>query len=237
MKNENKKLVNKTKKNVKLKDVETTKDKKEPKRRYSKSAIILLVGLAVIIIPIIVFAFILISAYLAGGRPINGGRFESDLDPAINKTNVANITEKVKTIGGVEDVEINLKTATFRILVDVEDGKNAEETKKIAEEVVKKVGEELAFDKYFKATDDKKMYDFEAHVYNLLEAGEKSENRVYYIVTKNSTMKGPQVQLVSSARDKELAEQLRKDVEDRIKAENAENNQKEDTSAEKKGGE
>lgn len=65
--------------------------------------------------------WILLSAYINTGKPINGNRFMNDLDPAIENSQITTINDSIKGISGVEKVDIILRTATFRVYVDVKD--------------------------------------------------------------------------------------------------------------------
>ena len=60
---------------------------------------------------------------------------------------------------------------------------------------------------YFTQTASKKMYDVEVHAYNL-EENRDSDEFVYVIVNKSSSMEAPIARLVSEPLDPELAAQL-----------------------------
>lgn len=45
----------------------------------------------------------------------------NDLDPAIENSQITTINDSIKGISGVEKVDIILRTATFRVYVDVKD--------------------------------------------------------------------------------------------------------------------
>ena len=65
---------------------EIKKEKKvKQKKKMSRSAIVLIVGLIIIAIPILIFVGILGISALHTGTPRDGSRFEGDLDPAITE--------------------------------------------------------------------------------------------------------------------------------------------------------
>lgn len=75
---------------------------------------ILIVGLVLIAIPCAILGWILISASMDTGKPINGDRFKGDLDPAITKDQLSEIESRIKAENQVEKVTVELTTATLR---------------------------------------------------------------------------------------------------------------------------
>lgn len=192
-------------------------------RTISVSNLILLFGGIVIVLPIVIWLWILISAYLEVGKPILGDRYKNDLNPAITKQEISTIQKDVSTIDGVKKVEVDLVTATLRVYADVEDTFTDDKVTEIAKNIYQKVTSVLNVNTYFSQHDDMKMYDLEIHVYNL-EKDRDNANFSYVILTKTSSMESELVQLVSKPIDAQLAQQLRDAVEAR------KNPQKTDTS-------
>ena len=161
--------------------------------------------------PFVVLGWILFSSRMDTGAPVIGNRYDGDLDPAITRAQLEEVATAVKGVGGIEDSDVELATATLRVYADIADASNAEEATNKANELYSVVSTILNPEIYFSQTDDKKMYDMEIHVYNLAENRE-AENFVYVIETKTSSMPSPQAQLVSEPKNPELAEALRHDV-------------------------
>ncbi|SJZ33806.1 hypothetical protein [Anaerorhabdus furcosa] len=190
------------------------KVKNQSKRKLDRTSKIILIGGALIVVPFIIFGFILLSASFNTGKPIFGDRFKGDLDPAITSSNISEIESKVKSQSGVEKVSVELSSATLRVYVDITDSASSAEATSIADAVYNDVVSVLPEGTYFKLQDGKKMYDIEVHVYNLAKDRD-SENFVYVIKNKSSNMETARSQVVSDPLDAELAQQLRDDVENR----------------------
>lgn len=174
------------------------------KKKLSKGGIVLLVGIIVILIPLLIFGGILLSAALETGKPVEGSRFTNDLNPAITNSQTTSLESSIKAISGVEDCEIVLKSAQYRINVDATDSLSDSQVKELAVNVYNTVNSTLPVSTYFTATDSMKMYDLAVNVYTQLE-----EPHIYYLLTKNSNMSEYSLQCVSSAVDEDLASELR----------------------------
>lgn len=171
--------------------------------------------LILLLIPVGIFGWLILSAWLDTGSPILGNRYEGDLDPAITKANLDEIESLTKSVNGVEKAQVHLSTATLRVYADINDSASIETAQSTAESVYAKVVSVLDPNVYFTKHDGKKMYDVEVHVYN--KENNDDESMVYVIETKTSSMESPRVQVVSEPIDAELAQQLRDNVENRNK--------------------
>lgn len=174
------------------------------KKKLSKGGIVLLVGIIVILIPLLIFGGILLSAALETGKPVEGSRFTNDLNPTITNSQTTSLESSIKAISGVEDCEIVLKSAQYRVNVDATDSLSDSQVKELAVNVYNTVNSTLPVSTYFTATDSMKMYDLAVNVYTQLE-----EPHIYYLLTKNSNMSEYSLQCVSSAVDEDLASELR----------------------------
>lgn len=192
------------------------KKSKRGKRKSRRTAIIFWVCLILILTPFMVLGWILLSAWLDTGSPILGDRYEGDLDPAITKNDLDSIRTSVRMIPEVEDVELELATATLRVYADVDDNANVETEKATAQSIYQAVTSVLDAGTYFTQTETKKMYDLEIHVYNLTK-NRDSDEFAYVIETKTSSMTDPIQNVVSEPIDAALAQQLRDNVENRDK--------------------
>lgn len=175
------------------------------KKKLSKGAIVLIVGLIIIAVPVIVFLAIIISASLKTGKPVFGSRFDNDLNPKISNTQTNALVSNIKNMNSVDDCNIELRSAQYRITVDVNDSLNNEEIEKLAVDVYNEVNDELPINTYFTASSTMKMYDLSISLYNYID----EDNMIYYILTKNSTMPSYSLQCVSEALDEDLAKELR----------------------------
>lgn len=181
---------------------------KKPRKKLSRAAIVLIGGLVAISVPLIIFLWIIISAYLKTGKPINGNRFANDLDPAIGKTEIKQLSDEISNLSNLDDSEIILKTATLRIYLDFNDNVTEKQVEEIVKQAYDKVNSKLPVNTYFKADDNKKMYDLEIHGYNF-ESSEGKDNFIYYILNKNSRMDAYKIQLVSKPLNPELVKELK----------------------------
>ncbi len=177
------------------------------KRKLSKSAIVLIVGLCIIIIPCIIFCGILLHAALQTGTPVFGDRYKGDLDPAISDSAISEISDTTMNLTGVEAVDCTLISGQLRVNVDTVDSISLEDAQSLVNEVYEVVDDILPVSTYFTSTDDKKMYDLAINVYNFIDT--ESEDMIYCLGTKNAMMEDLDVQIVSEPLDSELASELR----------------------------
>ena len=180
---------------------------KTTKKKLSKGAIVLIVGIIIIAIPLLVFGGIIAHAALQIGKPILGSRFDNDLNPGITNSQTGTVKSSIKAISGVEDCEVVMTSAQYRVNVDVDDSLSSDQIKDLSIDVYNAVNNTLPVSTYFTATDSMKMYDLSINVYNFVDAD--NENMIYYIVTKNSTMDKYSLQCVSEPVDEQLAKELR----------------------------
>lgn len=208
---------------------QTNQEKKAKKKgRLDAASWIIIIGLLIIAVPCAAFLYILLSAQAATGTAISGDRFTGDLDPAITETQMANVVTSVETIEGVESAEVILKSATVRVYVDTLDEMTPEVAEGIAYQAYEKLTAECDPSVYFTQTASKKMYDIEVHAYNLTE-NRDSEEFVYVILSKSSSMEAPIARLVSEPLDSELATQLLEKLDRKLNPEKYETNSDEIT--------
>lgn len=180
------------------------KKKTKKKKKLSRSALMLIIACSIILIPIIVFLGILGTSMIGNDTPNTGDRFKNDLNPAISSSNQKNIESDIKSLSGVENVEINLPTAELRVYINANDSSSKEEIEKIAEEAYEVVNKEIPVSTYFTASNDgKKMYDLEITVYNYIDGDE--DNQIIYSLTKNSNMGSYKGQFISEPISPETA--------------------------------
>ncbi len=205
----------------------TQKMNKETKIRKShrsrRTIAVFWICLILVITPIAILGWMLVSSAMDTHKPVLGNRYEGDLDPAITQEQIDTINTSVAAIDGVEAEFSNMATATLRIYAKVANTATKEDATAMAQNIYSTVTTTLDPTVYFAQADGKKMYDLEIHVYNMsAEEDRTADTFVYVIGTKTSNMTDPQYQTVSEARYPELAQQLRDDVAARIAAEEAE---------------
>ena len=100
---------------------------KKEKKKLSRSAIVLIVGLIIIAIPVCIFVGILGISAMQTGSPREGSRFDNDLDPAITSEDVTSLEEKLKAISNTEEVEVILSQGQLRIFIDTIDSLSEEQ--------------------------------------------------------------------------------------------------------------
>ena len=96
-----------------------------------KPHIVLGLVIIILIIPITLLCAILYSSFEDSSKPVVGSRYENQLDPAITSENITTIETVLKEFDGVENVEVNLKTARLSILIDTKDDTGKDGIKKL----------------------------------------------------------------------------------------------------------
>ena len=184
------------------------------KRKLSKSALILIIGILIILIPCLIFAGILLSSAMESNKPVIGKRFENDLQTKITNSDASDVEKAIETIAGVEKVEVDgIETGQLVVLIDAIDSYTSEEINNIANEAYDKVVSILPVQTYFTASESNKNYDLAIHIYNRNSANDDYDSWSYTILTKNSKMELPTTQIVSQAKDENLAKELRGELE------------------------
>lgn len=191
-------------------------------RRSRRTIAVFWICLILVVAPIAVLGWMLLSSAMDTHKPVFGNRYEGDLDPAITQAQIETIDAAVASIEGVEAEFSNMATATLRIYAKVAGTATGEQATAVAQNIYSAVSATLDPNVYFLQADGRKMYDLEIHVYNMsAEEDRSSDAFVYVIGTKTSNMTDPEYQTVSEARYPELAQQLRDDVAAREAAEAA----------------
>lgn len=173
---------------------------------FLKENIKIILPIAIIAIPVILFAVILIVAAFKSGTVIVGNRYRNDLNPSITADEIEELNTSIGSLSNVEDVEVNLKTSQLRVLVDAYDSISEEDAEQLCKNVYDKVNSTLPVSTYFtKDSQGQKMYDLEITVYNDTT---NESNLLIYSLVKNSTMEEYEISVPSKAKDEELVEEL-----------------------------
>ena len=188
-------------------------DKKETKKNAGKQSHILVwIAAAVILIPTILVGVVVMTSTENSGTPVVGSRFsETDLNPAITDDQITQIEAAMKELDYAESVEVNLKSATLRINIDLDDivdEVDEELVKKLASQAYDKVDAILPVETYFTQQSDAKMYDLSINVYNYSSFDEEhtEDHCIYVCLTKTSASEKSVVDVLSVPRDEETAE-------------------------------
>ncbi|MFV0379576.1 MAG: hypothetical protein ACK5KQ_01945 [Anaerorhabdus sp.] len=198
--------------NKKVKKVSSNKKK----RKFDFTSKVIVFGSLIIIIPFLILGGILISASLNTGKPILGDRFDGDLNPAITSSDLNDVKSSVEAVSSVESAQVNLKTSTLRVTVDVSDTMSEEDMILKLDEIYNAVLSKLDMATYFTSTSTKRMYDIDVNIHNI--SLDKSDSEEFILVgrVKNSMMDTYRDQVLSKALDEDLAQELRDDVENRL---------------------
>lgn len=164
-----------------------------------------------ILIPCIIVGLVLLTSIGGQNKPVVGERFSKhDLQPKIEKSQLRQLERDLTTVEGLEEVEVNLKSATLRIQLNLNDGANEAQAKSAVEKGFEIVTQLLPVDQYFTNTDDAKMYDLEIDGFNFIpQEGQSQEGFAYVKLTKTGASSNV-IDVMSSPKDAELAQQVRK---------------------------
>ena len=192
--------------------------KKEKKQQGTKkqgekqSHLVVWIAAAVILIQTLIVGIVVMTSTENSGEPVVGSRFsENDLDPAISEDAITQVQEAMQGLDYVESVEVNLKSATLRININLEDQVDEADqdlVENIAQDAYDAVNEILPVDTYFSQKEDGKMYDLSINVYNYSSFDEEhtEDHWIYVCLTKTSASQESVVDVLSVARDPDTAE-------------------------------
>ena len=198
------------KKRVKERPLKKDRTAKREKKRMSRSALVLIIGIIIIAIPVLIFAGILGISALQTGTPRIGSRFDGDLQPAITDNDVSALKTELSTIGSVENVEVLLAQGQLKIFIDTVDSLSEEQIDSILMSAYNKVNGKLPVGTYFTGDESKKMYDLQINVYTSPNASARvDENgRQYKLLHKNSTEETYGIDDMAHPKDPALAAEL-----------------------------
>lgn len=183
---------------------------KKEKKKLSRSAIVLIVGLIIIAIPICIFVGILGISAMQTGTPREGSRFDGDLDPAITDANIESLKTKLNALSSVESLEVVLSQGQLRIFIDTVDTLSEEQVDSLLTSAYNAVNSELPISTYFTATESKKMYDLQINIYTSPTASEIGDDagRQYKLLHKNSAEETYGIDDLAHPKDPALAAEL-----------------------------
>ena len=142
--------------------------------------------LIIILIPMLIVGYVLMSSMESSGNPVEGSRFASNaLNPKIDQSSLDAIQNELLAIEGVESATMDMKSATLRIHLNMQDGYDDEGLNNAAEQAYSIVNNYLPVDTYFTNAGDTKNYDLEIDSYNyLIDGDHPAEGQHYIKITK-----------------------------------------------------
>ena len=168
--------------------------------------------LIIIAIPVVIVAYVLLTSMGGQGEPVVGNRFNGeDLNPSITEEAMNSIKEQVSGIGGVEEATINLKSATLRVHLNMDDSYTQDQIQAASDQVYEIVAATLPIDQYFTNREDAKMYDLEIDVYNyIVDDSHPAEGQIYIKTTKTGAATDRVTDVMTTAKDPELVAQIKR---------------------------
>lgn len=168
--------------------------------------------LIIIAIPVVIVAYVLLTSMGGQGEPVVGNRFNGeDLNPSITEEAMNSIQEQASGIGGVEEVTINLKSATLRVHLNMDDSYTQDQIQAASDQVYEIVAATLPIDQYFTNREDAKMYDLEIDVYNyIVDDSHPTEGQIYIKTTKTGAATDRVTDVMTTAKDPELVAQIKR---------------------------
>ncbi|MEG0289790.1 MAG: hypothetical protein RSF69_04790 [Erysipelotrichaceae bacterium] len=177
------------------------------KGKNKKHNYILWAGLVVVMIPVCILIYIVFGTLGNSDEPVNGNRFDHDLNPAISEKNVKELKSSL-VFDGVEGVSVNLKTATLRININTNDDLDEKAIGDIMNQAYDKVVTLLPIETYFTNKKNCQMYDIEVNVYNLIPDEKTTITPIYLVKSKTAAAKEATVDVKTTPLDEEVVNQL-----------------------------
>jgi len=170
-----------------MSEVKNEKPKKT-KRKLSRSAIVLIVGIFIIAIPVAIFLAILGISALQTGTPREGTRFDGDLQPQIQQEQIDSLKNDLSSLGSLDSVEVIVSEGQLKIYIDTNDSLSEEQIDSILTSAYNKVNATLPIATYFTSTASAKMYDLQINVYTTATASAigDADSRQYKLLHKNA---------------------------------------------------
>ncbi|MEG0409751.1 MAG: hypothetical protein RR538_02205 [Erysipelotrichaceae bacterium] len=187
---------------------QSTKQNNNPSnKRKKKHNYILWTGFVVVMIPVCILLYIIFRTMGNTDEPVNGDRFENDLNPAISEKKLKELKGSL-VFDGVEGVNVNLKTATLRININTNDDLNGDQITAIMNQAYDKVIAVLPIETYFTNKKNCQMYDVEVNVYNLIPDDKTTIAPIYVVKSKSAAASEATIDVKTTPLDEKLANTL-----------------------------
>lgn len=179
---------------------------KKEQRRKLIANVAIVISLVILMIPVAFLGVTGIQSMMGRGKPIFGRRFANDHKPEIKDKQLDEIQNLIKGIEGIEDVEVNLQSATLRIYA-LDESLSEDSLRDKQEIIYELVGSVLNVEDYFTSHDGQKQYDLEIHLYNIDDVTEDNmSDYVYGIYVKNANMQKPYSQILTTPQSQEMVD-------------------------------
>lgn len=165
--------------------------------------------LILILIPMILIGYVLVTSLDEQHEPVKGSRFDSaDLNPKITEQQMNEIQSQISAVPGVESATMNLKSATLRVHMNTSNEASREEVESIMRQARDIVASVLPFETYFTNTEEGKMYDVEIDSYNwIVDDSHPQDGQIYFKLTKTGAG-NEVVDVLSEPKDPDLVNQI-----------------------------
>lgn len=186
--------------------------------RKKRPHVILWLGVIILIVPCVILGAVLFSSLENANEPVVGSRFDHSLSTKITEADLENV-RNVFDYENIDKIEVNLKSATLRILINTADSMSQEDIAWIVDNAYEKVNSILPIETYFTNNINGKMYDLEIHVYNVTD-DQGQGTKIYYAKTKTGAASEAVTDIYSAPKNPEVSEGvLNPPVEEEVPAE------------------
>lgn len=181
------------------------KKNKSPKQGHK----LVWLTLIIIAIPVVVVLYVLQQSLWTQNTPVVGSRFGSnDLNPEITEEQISAIQTNCQNIDNVEEVTVNLKSATLRVHLNMSDGADEDTIKDALTTAYSIVDNTCPITTYFTNSKNSKMYDLEIDGYNyLVDDSHSQDGQIYVKVTKTGSGK-KNTEVLTTPKDEELVNEI-----------------------------
>ncbi len=162
------------------------------------------ISFIIILIPCGYFLYLLYQAGIQTSTPIVGDRIKNSVIYTINDEDVSYIESEVKALANIENCEVNLNVETLRITIDANDELTDDEYKQMCIDVYNIIDGRIPVATYFTRDGDYKQYDLEITVYDNIS----NEDVRMVTLYKNGNMESYTVQVLSDAKNPDVAYNL-----------------------------
>ncbi len=194
-----------------IEPVKVSKPKKPKKQKVKQGHKLVWLTLVIILIPVAIIGYVLLTSMESQGKPVEGSRFASHaLQPKIEKKDLDAIQGELMNIEGVESATMDMNSATLRIHLNMQDGYDDDGLNNAAETAYSIVNNYLPIDTYFTNSSDSKNYDLEIDSYNYLVDGDHPLEGQRYIKILKTGAGNKRTDNMRVARNQELTDQVRR---------------------------
>lgn len=190
--------------------INRTKPKKTKSNKPKQGHKLVWFTIIVIAIPFAIVGYVLLTSMGGQNQPVVGNRFNGgDLDPEITESAMNSISEQASQIAGIEEVTINLKSATLRLHLNMDDASSQDQIQSAVDQAYEIINANLPIDQYFTNREDAKMYDLEIDAYNyIVDDSHPAESQIYIKCTKTGASERV-VDVMTTAKDPDIVSQIK----------------------------